>query len=153
MAAGKARLLLEYACRGCRVKRVCLLSVDTAEYVDLLTILLGRILQIQEADERGNAIESEVQVIAQVASVGLISTENDEVREAMLDIVRYLPARSVNEIKMVLQLAEGSTDERIQRACAVALERSRPKTSDDWAVLELGEQSKVMVIRNAVEKL
>ena len=53
---------------------------------------------------------------------------------------------------MVLRLAEGTNDERIQRACADALELSSPKASDDWAALELGRQSKVEVVRSAVER-
>jgi hypothetical protein len=128
-------------------------AIDVAEYWDILTILLGRVLQIQEARELGNPVEAELQQIKQVACTGLVSSSNNEVCEAALDIIRYLPARSVNEIKFVLQLTE-EADIRIQQACADALERARPNMPEVWAFLESSKNlsTRVEIVRAAIER-
>jgi len=125
---------------------------DPVEYVDLLTILLGRVLQIQKADEIGNAVEREIQRIAQIVIDSLASTYDDEVREALLDIVSYLPSRTENELSFMLQLAKDTNDRQIQKACASSLMRAEPKTPEAWAALESGRHSGVDVIRYAVAK-
>ena len=127
-------------------------SADATQYIDLLTILLGRILQISEAKEMGSAIEGELQHLAQVACDRAIATGNNAVREVALDMLRYLPARSVNEVNMVLGLAERASDERIRGACADAIRSARPETPDPWAALEAGKGSRVQVVRDAVEE-
>jgi hypothetical protein len=137
------------------VKRLppnCPVPADQSEYIELLTILLGRILHILEAGEMGDAIEAELQQIAQTAEFGFTATDNNESCEAILEIMRYLPARSMNEIKSVLRLAGENRDTRIQQACAVALRRSVPCTPDAWHMLESALHTKVLVISVAVKE-
>ena len=121
------------------------------EFLDLLTILLGRLLQIQEANEITEAVEREIQQIAKIAYDGLSSVHNKEVRHAMLEILSYLPARSSTEIKFVLKLAEGTSDENIQSACAVALRRAQPETSQAKDVLQIAARSSVEIVRIAAD--
>ncbi len=99
----------------------------------------------------GETVERELQVIAQFASVYLSSTTSSEVGEAMRDLFRFLPMRTVNEIKLVLQLIEGTPDERIQQACAATIEYAMPKMPEVWMALESGMQSQVKVLHTAVE--
>ncbi len=120
--------------------------------VDLLTIILGRILQMQEADEVGDAVEREVQQLAKVVHVDFKPAEDGEVRESVLDILRYLPACTPKEIAFVLQLAETATQQDEQNACADAFRRSEPNTPEALTALELGKQSKVEVVRATVEE-
>jgi coproporphyrinogen III oxidase-like Fe-S oxidoreductase len=64
-------------------------------------------------------IEHEIRQIVEVMYAVFTATDNVVVREVALDIVRYLPGRSVNEINNILELAKNA---RIQEACAYALE-------------------------------
>jgi len=92
-------------------------SINQDEQVDLLTILLGRLLQIVEAKEVGDFVEREIQQIVHFVTAAFLYSGNDEIEGVVMDILGYLPARSANEILFVLQLAEDATDERVQRAC------------------------------------
>src|SRR6266568_1273566 len=118
--------------------------------IELLTILLGRVLQVQKANESGHDVEREIQETVQIIQPIFTSTRNDEISGIVLDILSYLPARSANEIEYVLQLINDATDERIQIACASALRYASPGTPEAWTALEVGRQSKVEVVRKAV---
>ncbi len=127
-------------------------SVDSIERVDLLIFLMGRVLQIVEDDREGNDVEQEGQQIAR-AAVGVLGAEDaDDIYEAALDVLRYLPARSADEINFVLDLSRDKKDERIRSACAYALRYARPKMAAAWAALEAGRQSEVQSVRSAVEE-
>ena len=139
--ASKAVKLLSYTGRA---------SLDLVEQIELLTILLGRVLQVQKANESGHDVEREIQEIVQIIQPIFTSTRNDEISGIVLDILSYLPARSANEIEYVLQLINDATDERIQIACASALRYASPGTPEAWTALEVGRQSKVEVVRKAV---
>ncbi len=93
--------------------------VDEEECVELLTILLGRVLQIVEAEEKGKLAEDEVQYIVQCIHPAFTSASDERVREAALDIVRYLPARSAREIQFVLQV--GKVRDMVQQAVWLAI--------------------------------
>jgi hypothetical protein len=121
-----------------------------AEQAELLMLLLGRVLQIQENNDVDQKIEQEVQHIIQV--VLPFAQSNSEAREVVLDIVRYLPARTEQEIIFVLNLAQGTQDADIQQACGNAIRRSRPVSDAAWAILEQGRTLSVAVIREAVKE-
>jgi hypothetical protein len=120
----------------------------SVESIDLLLILLGRILQIRKADEKGGAIEQELRQLIQTACSDLAyySPEESAVR---LDLVRSLPIRSSNEITLIMQVAEETTDERIRLACAHALRYATPQTSEAWKMLESVAQSSAAVVGEA----
>jgi len=122
-----------------------------SENVEVLTILLGRVLQIQEAGEEGPTIESEVQQLIQSVLKEPVSTSDDKVYEIVLNIIRALPCRSANEVKFVLLLAE-QTDAQVQQACASALEQAWPNSPEAWAFLEAGARSTVEVISIATQR-
>jgi hypothetical protein len=127
--------------------------VDSVEQVELLTILLCRLLQIEDADEMGNEIEQEMALLIN-AALGYLTTDTTneaiEVNGVVLDMLKYLPLRSANEITNTLTLAEGSADTRVQDACAYALYYARPETNEAWMALERGKESKLEAVRQNV---
>ena len=128
-------------------------SADSILYGDLLKILLGHVLQVQETDEMSTIIEGEVQQIVDVVKNTIASRNVDEeVLGSALDIIRYLPAHSAPEVNIILQLAESMADIHVQGACANALRYARPKTPDAWAALESGKQSSIQILWGAVEE-
>ncbi len=128
-------------------------SHDNLEDIDLLTILMGRILQIQEQKATGKAVETEVQRLMAVVLGYLVSGSVDtEPREAVLDVVRYLPARTANEVRFVLQTINGTADSGVHAAGAYALRIARPKDTEAWQELEQGKLSSVGEVRKAVEE-
>jgi len=64
--------------------------------------------------------------------------------------LRYVPARSANEIQLVLQLAEDAMDERVQQACASSLVDAEPQEDDAWDALAEGKTSPVEAVRKVV---
>lgn len=124
---------------------------SSTDCVDLLMILLGRVLQIQEADERGDTITRELQQLAWTVCSDLDPLKEDET-EVRLDIIRSLPSRSANEIIFVVRLAGEDTHEQIHQACAEALRDAKPQTSEDWKALEVATQSSLTVISTAAEE-
>jgi hypothetical protein len=128
-------------------------ATNPIQHVDLLTILLGRILHIQETGEMSDAVYDEVRGIVETALASTASTDIADVQQTALDILRTLPARSANEIVFVLQLAENTTDKNVQAACAHVLKQAAPVTFNAWTALEAGKRSKVEAVRKAVEKV
>jgi len=124
---------------------------DETQMVDLLLILLGRVLEIEEEGKIGQDIENEVQQIVKVALNNIASASSEEVHEAALDIIHYLPMRTTNEVEFVLQLAEKASDGRVQRACAEAITYAGLNAEGKKA-LEAGRQSGVKAVREAVEE-
>ncbi|HZO74930.1 MAG TPA: hypothetical protein VFB60_22175, partial [Ktedonobacteraceae bacterium] len=124
---------------------------DETQTADLLLILLGRVLEIQEEEKTGQDIESEVKQIVQVALDSIASASSEEVCEAALDIIRYMPVRTANEVEFVLQLTEKVADERVQRACVEAIRFAR-LNAEGKAALETRKQSGVKMLREAVER-
>jgi len=129
-----------------------LVSIKQAEQIDLLTILLGRLLQIVEANKVGGPVEREIQQIVHFVYPGFLSKGDDEIEEVVLDILSYVPARSANEFRFVLELAENTMDERVQRACASSLRNAEPQGDDAWDALAEGKTSPVEAIRKVVEE-
>ena len=120
---------------------------------DLLTILMGRILLLQEQNKVGREVEIEVQRLADVPLKTLATQRGDEeVRQAALDVVRYLPARTVGEISFVLQIADGTNDQGLLKACADALQHARPMDNVAWDALERGRNAAAEVVKKAVEQ-
>ncbi|HEY6406815.1 MAG TPA: hypothetical protein VIY29_05040, partial [Ktedonobacteraceae bacterium] len=127
-------------------------SIKQAEQVDLLTILLGRLLQIVEAKEVGDPVEREIQQIVHVVYPGFLSKGDGEIEGVVLDILGYIPARSANEIRFVLELSNDAKDERVQRACASSLSDAEPQGDDAWDALAVGKTSPVEAVRKVVEE-
>jgi hypothetical protein len=117
----------------------------------LLTILLGRILHIEEAEEMGSEVEREVQTIIQAISPTFTQGMEELVGEAALDILRYLPLRTANEISYVLDFVGKAEDEQVQAAVAQALKYAKPKTEEAKQALSVGKNSPVEAVRKAVE--
>lgn len=111
-------------------KTIELLTFDKAtDQLDLLTILLGRVLQIREGEETSDAIERELQQIVQVTLKKFISTEHEEIKETALMIIRNLPIRSIKEREIVLKVEKEGNSHLIQQACAAALAEASSRTS------------------------
>ena len=120
---------------------------------DLLTILMGRILLLQEQEKVGNQVELEVQGLAAVALKTIAEQHVDEeVRQAALDVVCYLPARTVGEINFVLRIVNDTNNQALSGACAFSLERARPMDNAAWDALEQGRSAAANEVRKAVEK-
>lgn len=112
---------------------------------------MGRLLLLQENDETGPVVESEVQELTSTALTCLtIESVDTEAREAALDVVRYLPMRTENEVQFVWKIVNGTVESSIHNACAYALGRAKPKDDGAWEALRLGETSQVREIREAV---
>lgn len=136
-----------------RLSHLNLASInDRRECIDLLLILLGRLLTILEINEIGDTIENEVKDIARTACLGIATADHDEC-EARLEVIRYLPVRSAEEVNIVLGLAEETDNERLQHACSFALKQAAPRTRKAWKAIEMAGQSKVFVMSTAAKEL
>jgi len=148
-------LLLTHEVAGKTIEQLSLVQqnshINLIDLIDSTTIILGRVLKITKNNERGIVIERELQQFILVACSIFALVERQSLREAILDIIRFSPSRTLREIKFMLQLADEVSDESIQQACAYALERAKPVSSEAWAALESGKQSSVKAIRTAVE--
>ncbi|HEY1352639.1 MAG TPA: NACHT domain-containing protein [Ktedonobacteraceae bacterium] len=105
-------------------KRLPVVSPDDYEYSELLTIILGRILHILETQETGQDIEQELQQIVTCISEKLLTLTQQNVCEAVLAMISYLPARSAGEIHMLQHIAENTANKRVHQSCAGAISRS-----------------------------
>ena len=130
---------------------IALSSQGCAPDIDLLTILMGRLLQLQENDETGPVVEAEVHMLANAALRCLtIGSIDAEIRESALDVIRYLPMRTESEVQFVWQVVSRATERNIYDACAYALGRARPKDNKAWEALSQEQTSQVKEIRQAV---
>ena len=100
----------------------------------------------------GDLVEREIRQIVQLVYPGFLSSGDDEIEEVVLDILSYVPARSANEIRYVLELAKDATDKRVQRACASSLNSARPQGDDAWDALAEGKTSPVEAVRKVIEE-
>ncbi len=127
-------------------------NAELAEQRDALLVLLGRVLQIQEAGARDSAAAQEVREIVDTV-IPLLSQEGEsEYQEIILEIVRSLPARTGGEIGFILRLAERTGSALIQHACAIALKRARPTAEEGWDILEAGRTLDIEPIRAAIDE-
>lgn len=120
------------------------------ECIELLTLLLGRILQIQEGEEIGVEAEREVQHLVKVAIT--YRTLVNKTAEVVFDIIRSIPARTEREIAYILKLAQSEQDGQTQRACAEALQRSRPRNDHAWAMLEIAQTVGIPIIQEVAKQ-
>lgn len=130
-------------------------AMDNLKVVDLLPdallILLGRILQIQKIESMGKEVEQEVQHIVQAITLYLTST-TDDVRNAALDILRYLPVRTEHEIRFVVSGAEQAQNKQIRDAYCYALHYAQPLGENEEQVLrEMDKRSQIEEVHEAVE--
>ena len=124
-------------------------QTNLEEQYDLLTILMGRLLHIvEDTDEMG----AEIAGIVSVVYPTFTSARDEDVREAALDILRNLPLRTENEIMFALAGGNKVNDGQVQKAIAQAFGWANPKTVEAKKALELGRQSPVEVVREAVKE-
>ena len=137
-----------------KLSTIAQISISQEEQVELLTILLGRLLQLIETEKIESVVEQEIQTLISVVYPAFTSTGDDEVDEAARDVLRYLPARSAKEIEYALQLVKGVTvtDRFTQKALVEALKYASPKDDEEWKALELGKQSSIAAVGEAVEQ-
>jgi hypothetical protein len=110
-------------------------SAQEPEKIDLFALLLARLLYIQKKDEvqqasaEGKEKKGEAQHIVTVAWKELTTTRKTqrELSMVLLDILRYQPVRSSEEIVFVQQLAAQATDQEIQQAVLEALRHAQPE--------------------------
>lgn len=120
-----------------------------AERRELLTVLLGRIFSIREDGKRDQSTQQEVQHIVEV--VLPFALAGSEEKEVLLDMIRFLPACTEQEIVYVLDLARMTQDDEIQKACAYTVRSCKPKTNEAWTLLAQARTLSIPVIREAVE--
>lgn len=119
---------------------------------DLLQILLGRIIQMQEMENIGKEFEEEVQLIIQTVTPYLTSTAPD-LHYAALNVLRYIPTRTENEIRFVVMGAEQTEDKQVRDAYCSALQKAQPiGESEEQMIKEIGKLSPVAEVRMAVER-
>ena len=108
-------------------------------------------MQIQEAEEKGSKIESEIAQIVQ--AVLTFAHADSDTHDAFWDICRYLPMRTEQEVVYVLDCAQNSQDESLQAAFLQAVQFSKPESDEVWAVLEkVGLSSSSAKVRKVVEE-
>jgi hypothetical protein len=127
-----------------------LVVADVAEAIDLATVLLGRLISLQETQERGL---TEIQRIAETAQQMLAKRDwtERELSEVLLDILRYLPARASDEIAFVRQLAEKAADQEQQEALLMALSHAHPD-KDALPVLQAATASADTRVAQAAQR-
>jgi len=131
--------------------RDLLLTQDTPASAELLPLIMGRLLQMQE--EGRPAVQfQEIQALTASALACLpVGSSADEIVRSVSDVVRSLPARTANEIHFVHQVALNTQDIRLRRACAWALLDARPGDEDAWKEIRQSQASTVEEIRRAAE--
>jgi hypothetical protein len=128
-------------------------AANDSEKVELLTILAGRLYALGESAQKDDTLQ-EIQMYVSTAYSCL---HNRETREAALDVIRALPARTSAEVNYIVQVAQDVQDqdtrEDIQTACGVALRYVSTKVPETRAALEQAELSPVGVIREAAIRM
>jgi hypothetical protein len=94
--------------------------------------------------------EQEVQRIVQF--VLPFAQATSEAREVVLDIIRYLPMRTIQEVADKLDFVEKTQDKDLQEAAVQAIRYARPATDGAWKALEQGRTSSVFIVCEAVEE-
>ena len=123
-------------------------SCAEEEQIELLTLLLGRILQIQEADEKSITTVQEIAQIVQVAMP--FAHKRGDAQGVVVEMLGSLPMRTEQEVAYVLDLAHNTPDEKVQKALLVALRYSQPESDAARDMLARARNSGIAAIRKAV---
>jgi hypothetical protein len=110
---------------------------------------MGCLLQFQEIGKIDTTFLSLIQQ-ASNAALGALNDSDTLVRDAALDLLDSLPARTVEEISLVRQIAEGIQDQRARKVCANSLLYAKPVDEQAKQELEKGLGSTVPEVREAV---
>ncbi|MGH2506128.1 MAG: NACHT domain-containing protein [Ktedonobacteraceae bacterium] len=143
--------IIEFLIRQDIAEKACkLLSITgKASKIDLLMMIRGRILYIQIKKQHGSEVVEEIQ---QLAHAALGELADEDVREAALDVLRALPARTSVEVALIQQLVANAQDQQIHDACATALERAQPLDEAAWdAIAQQSTASPALAVRKAAE--
>ena len=127
-------------------------TADRAQKIDLLLLIQERILHFLDTKHKGQVIEKETRRLAEAVLEELATANADEgVREASLDVLGALPARTAAEVALLQQIADKAQDEQVQHACAYALQRAQPLDETAWGAIEQMQDSPVQVMREAAQ--
>ena len=109
---------------------------------------MGCLLQ---AEKIGKTDTTVLSLIKQASDAALLAVNDSDplVRDAALDLLRSLPARTMKEIALVRQIVEGVPD-RDRKMCASSLRDASPLDDQAWQELEKGLGSMVPEVREAV---
>jgi nucleoside phosphorylase len=116
------------------IARLAVLPFGQDEYLDVLTILLGRILSLWAAGIHDDAVTDEVAQIVQAMRVDIPPIDNDERSAILLDILRYMRFLSIHlsvhtaqEALALQQLREKTNEEWLQQMCEASLQQATPE--------------------------
>lgn len=126
-------------------------ATDRGEELDLMLILLSRTSYLWEVDEISDEIEQELAALTSLIRLDGSSIDQLAISEVTFRLANHLPARTANEINIIVQLAEMTSDERIQRACASSLRGARPLMPEAWRAMQVAVQSPVGIVSQTAE--
>ena len=117
-----------------------------------MIIILGRILQIQEAAEVGQIVEDELKQISSYLLDQLKSTAPFYERQVALVDICFLPARTEGEIVNLKEMTEQTMEKDIQKACIIALKKAEPLDLAAWESLEKSKISPLKEIQGVINE-
>ncbi|HET8845148.1 MAG TPA: hypothetical protein VFN35_26980, partial [Ktedonobacteraceae bacterium] len=119
------------------------------ECLELLLLMLGRVLQIQEGEEVSPEVEAETQHLLARAMMTRIA--GPKAVKVIKDLFSYLPARTKGEIEFIIRLSQEKHDADRHRTCALALLRAQPCDNEAWEALEAIQTVGIDVIEKIVK--
>jgi hypothetical protein len=124
-----------------------------AEAIDISVILLGRLLQIQENGENEPDCADEIRRIAQTGRELLRTAHEEELSQTLLDLFRYLPARTTSEIAFVREQAEQASEPALISACAHTIRYASGRTPEvHQAIARIVQQTRLAELREAAQQ-
>lgn len=133
--------------------REMLPAQDAPTTVAILTIIVGRLLHMQENGDTVAQFQ-EIQKLAASALACLPAIDStDEIATLVNDVIRSLPARTANEIHLAYQVALDSQGVHLKQVCAWALLSARPGDTSACEEIKDCQASTVEEVRKAAEKI
>jgi len=130
----------------------CLLQSQEDGKTDTTILLLIEQASDSALQEDGKT-DTTILLLIEQASDSALRAVNDSdplVRDAALDLLRSLPARTIEEIALVRRIVEGIPDQHSRKMCAYSLRDASPVDDQAWQELEQGHTSTVPEVREAV---
>jgi hypothetical protein len=127
-------------------------DAESRQKIDLLTIFEARMLQFQLEANSGAEVEQETQWLAE-AALKESEDKDPETREAVLEVLRSLPARTIVEIHLIQQIAQKAQNAQIQAACATALKYALPLDEQAWQAIEQVQTSSLQELAEAAKRV
>lgn len=133
--------------------RGMLSAQDTSTTAELLPLIMGRLLQMQEEGEPAAQFQEIQELAASTLACLPVGNGADEIVWSVSDVVSSLPTRTANEIHFVHQIALDSQDVRLRQACARALRSARPGDEGAWEEIRQCQTSMVEEMRNVAGEI